>query len=163
MTTAGNRSRELVQQVLQTQYKAIGIEMVVKTEPARLLLGESLRKRSYRGAAMFMSTPAMDNIPIFVFHSDWIPRAENNWTGQNYMGFRNPAMDQALDAAWAELDPVRRKALWKRILDVAAEEVPEVNLFFGAEALVTPKWITGVVQPSRFGSATIWIENWRPR
>ena len=163
VTTAGNRMRELVQQVLQTQYKAIGIEMVVKTEPARLMFGETLRKRSYRGAVMFMSDPPMDNVPIYVFHSDWIPRAENNWTGQNYMGWRNPAMDTALDAAWAELDPVRRKALWKSILDITAEEVPEVNLFFGAQTNTTPKWLTGVAEPTRFGSPTIWIENWRPR
>jgi peptide/nickel transport system substrate-binding protein len=163
MTTAGNRSRELVQQVLQTQYKAIGIEIVVKNEPARVMFGESLRKRSYKGAVMFMSDPPMDYVPIYVFHSEWIPTAANNWTGQNYMGFRSAGMDEALDAAWAELDPARRKALWKRILDIAAEEVPEVNLFFGAQAIVTPKWITGVVQPDRFGSPTTWIEDWTAR
>lgn len=160
VTTSGNRMRELVQQVLQTQYKAIGIEIVVKNEPARVMFGESLRKRSYKGAVMFMSDPPMDYVPIYVFHSEWIPTAANNWTGQNYMGFRNPGMDEALDAAWAELDPARRKALWKRILDIAAEEVPEVNLFFGAQAIVTPKWITGVVQHERFGSPTTWIEDW---
>jgi len=109
---------------------------------------------------MFMSDPPMDYVPIYAFHSDWVPRAENNWTGQNYTGLRNPAMDAALDAAWAELDPARRKALWKKILDITAEEVPEVNLFFGAQAVVTPKWITGVVQPARFGSPTTWIEDW---
>ena len=163
LDAAARVARELVQQVLQTQYKAIGIEIVVKNEPARVMFGESLRKRSYKGAVMFMSDPPMDYVPIYVFHSEWIPTAANNWTGQNYMGFRSAGMDEALDAAWAELDPARRKALWKRILDIAAEEVPEVNLFFGAQAIVTPKWITGVVQPDRFGSPTTWIEDWTAR
>jgi peptide/nickel transport system substrate-binding protein len=148
--------------VLQTQYKAIGIELAIRNEPARLMFDETLRKRSYRGAAMFMSDPPMDYVPIYAFHSDRIPRAENNWTGQNYMGLRNPAMDSALDAAWTELDPVKRKVLSKRILGIAAEEVPEVNPFFDAQTMVTPKWLTGVAQPTRFGSPTQWIEEWQP-
>ena len=41
--------------------------------------------------------------------------------------------------------------------------MPEVNLFFGAQTNTTPKWHTGVAEPTRFGSPTIGIENWRPR
>src|SRR5207245_9046592 len=38
MTTAGNRSRELVEQVLQSQWRRIGVEARIRNEPARVLL-----------------------------------------------------------------------------------------------------------------------------
>ena len=36
MTTAGNRSRELVQQVLQSQWRDAGIDVRIRNEPARV-------------------------------------------------------------------------------------------------------------------------------
>jgi peptide/nickel transport system substrate-binding protein len=51
-TTAGNRQRELVQQVLQSAWRAVGIEVTIKNEPARTSFGETLKKRQYTGLAM---------------------------------------------------------------------------------------------------------------
>src|SRR5262249_19306799 len=47
MTTAGNRSRELVEQVLQSQWRRIGVEVRIKNEPARVFFGETLRHRRF--------------------------------------------------------------------------------------------------------------------
>src|SRR5262249_30680590 len=41
-TTAGDRTRELVQQVLQSQWRAVGIEARIENQPARVLFGQSL-------------------------------------------------------------------------------------------------------------------------
>ena len=48
MTTAGNRTRELVEQVLQSQWRKIGVEIRIRNEPARVLFGETLRHRRFR-------------------------------------------------------------------------------------------------------------------
>ena len=48
-TTAGNRLRELQQQVLQSNWKAACIEVTIKNEPARTMFGETLKKRSFPG------------------------------------------------------------------------------------------------------------------
>ena len=48
-TTAGNRLRELQQQVLQSQWKAACIEVLIKNEPARSFFGETLKRRAYGG------------------------------------------------------------------------------------------------------------------
>ena len=79
------------------------------------------------------------------------------------MGLNNPEMDKALTDAWAALDPVPRKAAFKRILDVAAEELPILPLYFPTTVVVTPKWMTGMVNPHRWGSAALWIEDWRAK
>jgi peptide/nickel transport system substrate-binding protein len=92
-----------------------------------------------------------------------VPAAANNWSGQNYMGPRDPAMDAALNDAWAALEPGNRKAAWKRILDIYADEVPEIDLFFTTTATISPKWLTGVVNDVRWGNPTNWIEDWRTR
>lgn len=160
-TTAGNRVRELVAQVIQTQLKAVGIELAIRNEPARVMFGETLRKRSFKGVVQFQSDPPLDWVPYTTFHSSYIPRAENNWTGTNYFGLANPDMDKALADAWAALEEAPRAAAWKRILDIAGTELPEINLFFTSTAVLTPAWLTGVAPEGRWGGPTTWVENWR--
>ncbi len=160
-TTAGNRVRELVAQVVQTQLKAVGIELAIHNEPARVMFGETLRKRSFKGVVQFQSDPPLDWVPYTTFHSSYIPRAENNWTGTNYSGFASPEMDKALADAWAALEEAPRAAAWRRILDIAGTELPEINLFFTSTAVLTPGWLTGVAPEGRWGGPTNWIENWR--
>ena len=100
-------------------------------------------------------------MPYTTFHSSYIPRAENNWTGTNYSGFASPEMDKALADAWAALEEAPRAAAWRRILDIAGTELPEINLFFTSTAVLTPGWLTGVAPEGRWGGPTNWIENWR--
>lgn len=162
-TTAGNRVRELVEQVLQNSMKSIGIEIVIKNEPARVMFGETLRHRSFTGLVEFQQDAPLDAVPITYYATAYIPTADNAWSGLNYMGWSNKEMDEALVAARAELDPEKRRILWKKILDITADEMPEIYLYFPATAIVTPKWMTGMVNPNRWGSTTNWIEDWRPR
>jgi len=163
VSTAGNRVRELVEQVIQTQLKAVGIEVVINNEPARVMFGESLRKRTYKGLVLYQADHRLDSVPYEFFHSSFIPRAENNFTGTNYSGFSHPGMDKALTEALAALEPVDRAAAFKRILDIATEELPILPLYFPTTATLTPKWVTGMVNPKRWGSIALWIEDWRAK
>ncbi len=163
VTTAGNRTRELVEQVIQTSMKAVGIDIVIKNEPARVMFGETLRRRSFTGLVLFQTDAPLDFVPYTYFSTAYIPQAGNNFAGLNYMGWSDPRMDAALTATRAELDATKRRALWKEILDVAADGVPEINLYFPAQGLITPKWMTGMVNEQRWGNVTLWVENWRPK
>jgi peptide/nickel transport system substrate-binding protein len=163
VSTAGNRARELIELVIQSELKAVGIELRIRNEPARSMFGETLRKRHFDGFVEFQSDQPQDWVPYLTFGSEWVPSAANNWAGTNYMDFRDPEMDRALDAARAALDPAQRAVQWKRIIDIAAEALPEIDLFYPTNATVTPKWLTGVVDPVRYGPSTTWIEDWRVR
>ena len=52
MTTAGKK-RELVQQVLQSQWQKIGVKVSINNQPARVYFGETLNQRKHKGLAMF--------------------------------------------------------------------------------------------------------------
>src|SRR6185437_3964075 len=86
MTTAGNRSRELVEQVLQSQWRKIGVEIRIRNEPARVLFGETLRNRKF-DLAMYAWISAPENVPRSSLHSSEIPNAANAFAGQNVAGY----------------------------------------------------------------------------
>ncbi len=162
-TTAGNHARELVEQVIQTELKAIGIELVIKNQPAREMFGETLRKRNFNGIVMFQTDMALDYVPLIYFHTLYIPSAENSYSGLNYMDWRNPAVDAAIISARAELDPEKRREMSKTIQGQYVYDLPEIPLYFPATGLITPKWMTGIYNPQRYGFITSWIEQWRAR
>ena len=124
MTTAGNRSREAVQQVIQGMWRQAGIEARIRNEPPRVLFGETLSRRRFTGAAMYAWISAPENVPRTTLHSDEIPRAERNWSGQNFAGFRNAEMDALLEAIPIELDRGKRRLLWQRLQAIYAEQLP---------------------------------------
>jgi peptide/nickel transport system substrate-binding protein len=161
-TTAGNRSRELVQQVLQNQWKALGVEIRIRNQPARVFFGETVTKRKFPAMAMFAWYSAPENVPRSTLHSDHIPKPENNYAGQNYTGYVNKEMDALIETIETELDRDKRRTLWRRLQEIYAEDLPVLPLFFRADAYIMPKWLAGVEPTGHEGITTLWIENWRP-
>lgn len=160
-TTAGQRVRELVQQVLQSQWKQIGIEIRLKTEPPRVFSAGTLNKRQLEAMAMYAWISSPQSVPHSMLHSTQIPSAENGWAGQNYPGYRNADMDRIVTALESELDAGKRKALWGEFQRLYATDLPVLPLFFRTDPFVIPKWLKGVEPTGHLYSTTLWIENWR--
>jgi peptide/nickel transport system substrate-binding protein len=159
-TTAGNRVRELVAQVIQSQLRQIGIEVRLKAEPPRIFF-EAMGKRTYGGLGMYAWVQRPEGVPRSSLHSKEIPSADNGWSGQNYPGYANPEMDKALDAAERELDVVKRRALFAEIQKLAADDLPSLPLFFRVDPFVIPKPLKGVTPTGTLNSSTLWVEQWR--
>ena len=159
-TTAGQRLRELVQQVLQSQWRQVGIDARIRNEPARVLFGDTVPKRNFSGITMFAWVSSPENVPRTVLHSDQIPSAENNWSGQNISGYRSAEMDALLERIEVELDRDKRAALWADLQRLYAEELPALPLFFRADAFILPNWLKGVRPSGHQGVSTLWIEDW---
>ncbi len=160
MTTAGNRVRELVQQVLQSMWKAAGIEVRIRNEPARVFFGQTVSERRFEGMAMFAWMSAPESVPRTVLHSAEIPTEENNFSGQNYTGYRSAEMDALIDAIEVELDRDARKKLWQRFQAMYATDLPVLPLYFRANPFVIPKWLTGIRPTGHLNTTTLWIEEW---
>ncbi len=160
-TTAGNRQRELVQQVLQSQWRAVGIDVVIRNELARTLFGETLRKRKYTGLAMYTYIGEVVGSLRSSLSSTMIPSEANGWVGGNSMGFADPAMDADIAALETELDPAKQKRLSADMQRIYAEQLPALPLFFRAEAAVLPTWLHGVALTGHSGYSPRWAEFWR--
>ena len=159
-TATGVRARELQQQVMQSQWRAIGVETVIKNEPPRTLFGETLKHRTFTGLAMFGWSSSVESSARQVLSSGQIPTAANNWGGTNYTGFRNARVDADIEALERELDFAKRKPLWAEIQRIYAEELPVLPLFFGAEAHVWPRWLHGVQPTGHNQPTSLWAEGW---
>jgi peptide/nickel transport system substrate-binding protein len=160
-TTAGNRVREQVQQVLQSQWKQLGIDVRLKVEPPRVFFGETVRKRAYGGLAMYAWVSAPQSVPRSTLHSQEIPSEKNGWSGQNSGGYSNPEMDKLLDAMEVELDVTKRKALFGEMQRLYTEDLPALPLYFRTDAFIFPKPLKGVRPTGHLNASTLWVEEWR--
>lgn len=161
MSTAGDRTRELVQQVLQSQWKAVGIDVRIKNEPARVLFGETISKRRFTGLALFAWLSSPENVPRTTLHSTMVPAEANGWAGQNYSNYHSTEMDDLIDCIEVELDKAKRERMWHKLQSIYAEDLPDLPLYFRAQAFILPKWLKGVTPTGHQYQSTLWAEQWR--
>lgn len=161
MTTAGNRTRELVEQVVQSQWRELGVDVRIRNEPPRVFFGDTVARRKFTGFAMFAWVSSPESSPRGVLHSEEIPRPGNGWSGNNVAGYENPEADRLTDAIEVELDRERRRVLWAELQTLYAEDLPALPLYFRANAHIRPRWLAGVRPTGHQFSSTLWVEEWR--
>lgn len=160
MTTAGNKTRELVQTYLQEQWKAAGIEVLIKNEPARVFFSETTKKRKFEGMAMYAWVSSPENNPRSTLHSLSIPSEKNGWSGQNQPGFSDKRMDSAIDAMDLEFDAKKRLDLAAEMQKIYVEQVPVIPLYYRSDVSVVPKSLKNYRVPGHQFSETNQIEKW---
>jgi peptide/nickel transport system substrate-binding protein len=160
MTTAGNKMRETVQTLLQSQWKAVGIEVIIKNEPARVFFGETMRKRKFNGLALYAWTSTPDSTPKTTLHSGQIPTAKNSYSGQNTPGWTNEKTDKLCDAFEIEFNINKRKELMAQILKEYTEDVPVIPLYYRSETAVIPKGFQNFRQSGNLYHNTNFAEGW---
>lgn len=152
MTTSGNKTRERVEQLLQSQWREIGVDVQIKNEPAKVFFGETMRKRKYEAMAMY----AWLKDPVVLSTTLWscknIPSEKNNWQGQNQPGYCNDKVDQLLTQSTREMDEQKRIKLGQDLEVVLADDLPALPLYFRVDVSVTKKGLknwkpTGTLQP----------------
>lgn len=159
-TTAGNRTRERIQQVIQAQWRQVGVDAQIRNEPPRVLFGETMNRRRFSGAVMFAWISSPENVPRTTQHCDEIPTEENAWTGQNYGAYCDAEMDRLIDAIEVELDRDKRAALWRALQEKMAEDVPDLPLFFRSEPYILPLWLKNLRPTGHLNPSTLWVEEW---
>jgi peptide/nickel transport system substrate-binding protein len=160
MSTAGDRSRELVEQVLQNQWRAVGIDVAIQNQPARVLFGETIPQRRFPGLALFAWLSAPESVPRTTMHSTMIPSEENNWQGQNAAGYRSERVDALIDAMEVELDREKRGAMWRELQQIYAAELPSIPLWFRSQAYIMPLWLVDIEPTGNQYSTSLWVEDW---
>jgi peptide/nickel transport system substrate-binding protein len=160
MTTAQNKTRELVEQYLKDQWKQIGIDLEIKNEPARVFFGETTKKRKFSAMAMYAWVSSPESPPESTFHSKNIPSEKNGWSGQNTVGWVNTKMDKTLEQIKTELNADKRMELAHEMLKYYTEEIPSIPLYYRSDVAVVPSTLKGFKLPGHQFSETNDIETW---
>ncbi|WP_413291322.1 peptide ABC transporter substrate-binding protein [Bdellovibrio sp. HCB337] len=160
MTTAGNKTRELVQVYLQDQYKQLGVEIITKNEPARVFFGETTKKRKYGAMAMYAWVSSPENNPRSTFHTSSIPNEKNGWSGQNNMAWSNKANDKLMEDLDVEFDAKKRTELAHQIMKHYTEDVPVIPLYYRSDVSVAPKALKNYRPTGHQFAETNDVEKW---
>ena len=159
-TTAGDKTRMIVAQAIQSDLKHIGIDMTIKTQTPRVFFGQTLRERTYDGIGMFAFLSAPESAPKTSLHSSMKPTAENGYAGQNFGGYNNPIMDDYIDRLETQCDDATQEKLWHDMQALYAEDIPALPLYFRAESYFIPSWLKGITPTGHQYATTHWIEDW---
>lgn len=124
-TTAGNKRRELTQELLQSQWKEAGFEMTITNTRAATLFGEWGPQGVFTSAVYAQVPPSPDPGICNVFCSKNIPTTASP-NGQNWTRLASDAIDEPWLAQDVELDVDKRKELVDEGQAALAEEVPAI-------------------------------------
>jgi peptide/nickel transport system substrate-binding protein len=162
-STAGDRARDAVLQTMQSQWRAVGVDVRIKNYPAQVLFAEILFKRKFPGMGLYTNVTSPDWVPRTIFHSAHVPNESNNWSGYNLSNYRNAEMDGIIERLEMEADHATREELWHRLQRRYAEDLPAMPLYFQATATVMPPWLEGLVPTGHNAYSTLWVEDWNAR
>lgn len=143
-TTAGNRTREQVQQILQKMWAAAGIEVKIQNQPARALFGDTMPNRRFE-LAMYAWTMAPFADCESLYTAGAIPTPQHR-EGQNYPGYRNDEVTRICHAIPQELDESKRQEMLHKVQALWTEDVPAIPLY----------------QRSDYTSHKVGLQNWKP-
>jgi peptide/nickel transport system substrate-binding protein len=123
--TSINAPRQRTQQIIQQAARRAGIEIELKAVVASVFFSSDVANPDTFGkfwADMQMYTTTMPQADPQRFMNQYVSwevsQRANSWQGRNIVRWRNAEYDAAFRAAEAELDPVKRAALFIRMNDL---------------------------------------------
>jgi peptide/nickel transport system substrate-binding protein len=142
-TMAGNKRRELTEQILQQQLRTAGFEVTVDNTSSTELFGTKLPQGDFQMGVWTL----VDTFPVPAlqasFSSAAIPNAGNNFSGLNVSRITAPGLDEKLTALATSLDENERVALTREIDGMLADAAAVLPLSTIPNILLTSKKIGG--------------------
>jgi peptide/nickel transport system substrate-binding protein len=126
-STAGNKRRELTEQVMQQQLKEAGFDMTIVEEKADDLFGTSLPGGDYQIALYAQTATTLNPSLSSLFLSKNIPQPPEN-SGTNWTRTDIADLDPLLVTVDTETDTTKRADAAKKADDLMAEQVVSIPL-----------------------------------
>ena len=138
-------------QIVQAQLKELGVDMKIELLEFGKLLADL---NSHNFAALrigWSGRPDPDGNAHVFLHSKG---------GLNRVRYSNPKMDELLDAARAEADEAKRKALYVQVTRLAADDAPYIWLHHDAEVKVWASPVKGFehISDGMIRMKGVWLE-----
>jgi peptide/nickel transport system substrate-binding protein len=130
LQTTDQALRRNVSQVIQQNLKDAGIQLELEFIPGRGLFAREgpLTQRTFQlGLYTWIANPDPDASTLY--KSTSIPSPDNNFTGQNNPGFKNPQFDELMTRGANELSVDKRKQIYCEAQKIWTDELPVIPLF----------------------------------
>lgn len=127
-TTSGNKPREQAQQLVQQNWKKIGVEMTIKNMAGSVVWGDYTIKGEF-DTLMVAWDPLLYPDPDYTdrIHSKLIPA--QGGSGSNYVQYKNPEIDDLCAKGAATVGLAERKAIYDKIQEILLDDVPFAPIF----------------------------------
>jgi ABC-type transport system substrate-binding protein len=158
-TTAGNKRRELTEQILQQQLRAAGFDLKIQNVKSDDLFGDILPKGDYQVSLYSGSTTSLFPYTCNIFCSKNIPTAPK-FTGNNWQRVNIPAVDPLLERLETSLDPAVGMQSNKQADPILAGANVALPLDPLPNILLWSKAITGPVQDNPIQGPFWNMEQW---
>jgi peptide/nickel transport system substrate-binding protein len=147
-TQVGSTQWTNTAQVLQQNWKAIGVNAQTRIIPFSQLLADYVTTRNFDVTMYAIDAyPDPDLTPYFASFN-------TAFGGQNGGDYKNPAIDQLLAQADVTLDLNARKQLYFKIQDVLNQDAPSIPIIGGHSLWVRNKRVVNYTYPQFFGQPT---------
>lgn len=159
-TTTSAQFRQTWSAVMIQNLAACGIQIVPTYAPASWWFGDTtgLARRDFELGA-FAWVGQTEPAGRTLYACDQVPLPSNNWEGQNYMGWCNPAASDAIVKATNTLLRDDRVAAYNTVQEEFAKDVVSIPVFQRAEAEAWSANLTGI-RPDATEYATANLAEW---
>ena len=159
-TTAGNKRRELTEQILQEQLKKAGIELKIDNQSAGDLFGTSLPNGDYQVALYAQTLTGLEPGLCSIMCSANIPSDANGNVGQNWTRSNVDGLDAPLETVDSSIVESERVAASKKADRLMGEAVVSLPFDPMPNILLWSKKIVGPVVDNPLLSMFANIDQW---
>ena len=133
-TTSGNKLREDSQVLVVEDMKAIGVEFFIENAPSSVVIGTwdgaSPRRRGNFDIIMYTTNASIDpHSQMTNLWASWMIPHEGNKGGLNYTRLSDPKVDETINKAAAEPDPVKRRDLYCQLAQLTYDQANMIYLY----------------------------------
>lgn len=124
ITNQGNKSRQLVAQIIQKQLKEIGIKVDIQIIEWSVFINNYINTRNFDAVILGWSL-GRDPDQYIIWHS-----AQTKLGQYNFVGYKNQEVDRLLELGRTEFDFNKRKQIYQKIHKIIHNDVPYIFLYY---------------------------------
>ncbi len=141
------------QQVVEHDWKAIGVRSAEDNLTASANISRA-DVANYDGVTVTKSSTQLAGL-FKRWHSQFVPRAENNYTGDNGAAWSNPAADRLLEQIETAVDPRAMQPLVTEIARLYSDDLPALPLYYSPEITTIARQVTNARPRPTSGATTM--------
>lgn len=153
-TTANNAWRAADEEILQQDFKAVGIQLDIQNYSADTYFGTILPQGKF-DIGEFENSWTYDPDDSSLFACNQIPTAANSFGGGNYARYCNKQLDSLFQQELSTGDPNARQAVFNQIHQIYLTDFPFVTLYGPTDIAVAKKTVHNYLPGPEGASETV--------